>query len=553
MTFLRPWLLLLAFIPLVFRLFHERVSSSSDWHKVIDKALLPYLLVRGRSASAARRSLYQTLLWVLLSVAAAGPAWYKIPMPARAQQPGTVIILDLGETMTGEWLAQAQRKIQDILSILKGEQVGLVLYDTYGYTAGPLTVDTDIIRDMVPYLNADLLPEKNANPAAGFAQADKLLKNAGITSGRILFLTSGGYIPDDLADIVKKYDHKIGILGIGPKEPRPIPLPTGGFLTDTANRLVLVQLNPTELSRLGVYRRITSDDSDIQTLLAQTEPELPESGYEIIDTTPLWQDMGGWFVLAALPLFALLFRKGLVLVLVLGICGAAHAGWWERVDQEAYRQQMYAYRIARYAQAEKGFSAGKNIDDLYNRGNALAFQQKIPEAIEAYRRVLEQDPNHEDARYNKEYLERQLQNPPEQNPPPESQDQTPPEQNPQSENQSQDNSDASDSKSEENPQNNDTEPENPTQPDSPQNPSNPDIQPPSDEEDTSQSEEARPEDFLGNASDPDNDTESGQPISADNSNPFSEDEKKLLNRLPKEEYNVLRYRIRQQYLRYRGN
>ena len=112
MIFLRPWLLLLILIPIVFRLFRERVSASSDWHKVVDKRLLPYLLIPGTHATAAKRSIYKIILWILLCIAAAGPAWDKTPVPSRTEQPGTVIVMELSAAMTGSWLEQAQRKIQ---------------------------------------------------------------------------------------------------------------------------------------------------------------------------------------------------------------------------------------------------------------------------------------------------------------------------------------------------------------------------------------------------------------------------------------------------------
>jgi Ca-activated chloride channel family protein len=51
-------------------------------------------------------------------------------------------------------------------------------------------------------------------------------------------------------------------------------------------------------------------------------------------------------------------------------------------------------------------------DAHYNRGNALAGAGQISPAIEAYERALEMDPEHEDARYNRDLLLEQ----PEQNP-----------------------------------------------------------------------------------------------------------------------------------------
>ena len=63
MIFLRPWFLLLILIPFIFKIFRERLDTSSSWGKVIDEKLLPYLLVKGTSATAKRRSIYKTIIW----------------------------------------------------------------------------------------------------------------------------------------------------------------------------------------------------------------------------------------------------------------------------------------------------------------------------------------------------------------------------------------------------------------------------------------------------------------------------------------------------------
>ena len=102
MIFLRPWLLLLIFVPILLRLFRRHTGYRTPWEKVIDKRLLPYLLTGNNTVSTRRRSWYELLVWTLISVAAAGPAWNKTTVPTRTQQPGTVIIAELSPAMTGE-------------------------------------------------------------------------------------------------------------------------------------------------------------------------------------------------------------------------------------------------------------------------------------------------------------------------------------------------------------------------------------------------------------------------------------------------------------------
>lgn len=414
MIFLRPWILIFLCVPFILAWLSTHTGGRVNaWKQVIDKDLLPYLIVRRNNKTTRHRRWVQIGLWAWLIVAAAGPAWDKMPVPTRLDQPATVIVLDLSPAMSGTERDTAVRKIQDLLSLLPGEQVGLVIYDTYGYTAMPMTFEYDTLRDILPQLSSDLLPHPYlTDPATGLHQASQVLKNAGVRQGRILFFTTGADVTPDLAQKVQDIPHKIGVLGFGGPAPHPVALPNGGFWSDDAGHPKMVRPDPAALQPLGPYYNTTADDRDLRALLSQTTPAPATAETDSQNTIDLWQDRGVWLVVAALPFFALLFRKNMLFLLILGLCLPARAGWWTRPDQDAYAYQVQgvaAYRAGRYDKAESLFNRGLSPDDWYNRGNALAQQQKIDEAIDAYRQVLDTVPDHADALFNKEYLERKKQ------------------------------------------------------------------------------------------------------------------------------------------------
>lgn len=64
-----------------------------------------------------------------------------------------------------------------------------------------------------------------------------------------------------------------------------------------------------------------------------------------------------------------------------------------------------AYRAGDYQAAINEFSQGDDIESIYNLGNALAFAERLEEAIAAYERVLAQEPDHADALHNKTIVE----------------------------------------------------------------------------------------------------------------------------------------------------
>ncbi|PKI18011.1 VWA domain-containing protein [Colwellia sp. 12G3] len=97
---------------------------------------------------------------------------------------------------------------------------------------------------------------------------------------------------------------------------------------------------------------------------------------------------------------------------------------WQTSDQQAqqhYQQKDYQqaakqfedsqwqgsahYKAGDYEQALQAFKQGDSAQALYNQGNSLAQLQKVDEAIEAYKKALEKDPNLDDAKDNLAKLE----------------------------------------------------------------------------------------------------------------------------------------------------
>ncbi|MBC53591.1 MAG: hypothetical protein CMQ34_07105 [Gammaproteobacteria bacterium] len=68
-------------------------------------------------------------------------------------------------------------------------------------------------------------------------------------------------------------------------------------------------------------------------------------------------------------------------------------------------QGAAAYRAGDYQAAIAAFSQSDDIDSIYNLGNALAFAERLEEALAAYERVLAQEPDHADALKNKQIVE----------------------------------------------------------------------------------------------------------------------------------------------------
>lgn len=205
----------------------------------------------------------------------------------------------------------------------------------------------------------------------------------------------------------------------------------------------------------------------------------PEDKEDDAREADVWLDAGRWLALLLLPLVAAGFRRGWLCVWLLcclvplsavhaqppsaggdpssaasagGATGSASAAprpspgfsfgdaWrslWRRSDQrgaaalDAHEPERAArlfkdpewraaaqYRAGDYRGSAASLGGVDSAEADYNRGNALARAGQLKSAIDAYNRALELDPNDEDARYNRDLVQRLLDQQKDEQPPP---------------------------------------------------------------------------------------------------------------------------------------
>ena len=165
-----------------------------------------------------------------------------------------------------------------------------------------------------------------------------------------------------------------------------------------------------------------------------------------------WEEFAPLLLLVFLPLFALMFRRGWLLSLIVIILPvtlpepvyaqtidqtkaetptAKKSTLWDELwrnknqqGQQAFNKQDYttaekhfnnsenyqwqgsaAYKNKNYQAAVDAFAKGDTATDDYNLGNALGQLQQYDDAIEAYDSALKKDPTLSDAKKNKEIIE----------------------------------------------------------------------------------------------------------------------------------------------------
>jgi Ca-activated chloride channel homolog len=440
---LRPdWLFAVPVIVALAVLLARGKLGAGNWESVIDPALMPFVLSRDPGRGKDYRWWLLGLAGVIAAVSLAGPAWERIEQPVFRAEQAMVVALDLSRSMDAQDVApsrltRAKLKILDMLERRKSGQTALVVYSANAFTVTPLTTDTDTIAALVNSLSTDIMPSRGSYPEVAIHKGSQLLDQAKAGYGEVLLITDGGSSPaaEAAARELKAAGYTLSILGVGTTEGAPIPRATGGFVTDNRGKIAVPRLEESGLRELagiggGRYSRLTPDNSDLDILLSGEVANVSAVVGDDAVATDHWREEGPWLLLLLLPLAALAFRRGWVLVAVfvlLPLPQTAHAASWKDLwlnkNQQALQQlekgeaaeaaelfeneewrAVAQFRAENYAASAESFAAKRDERSLYNLGNAMAYNGDLDAAIDAYERSLELNPNNEDAKYNLELV-----------------------------------------------------------------------------------------------------------------------------------------------------
>ena len=445
--FLRPlWLLAIPiFWWLVFRLL-GKWWSTANWEKIVEPHLLQFLATRPATQNTRLLPWIMCFTGTLLLLALAGPVWEKAPQPLLQKSQARVLVLDLSYSMLATDIKptridRARFKLEDLLKRFVEGETALIGYAGEAFVISPLTHDPATIAALLPGLQPNIMPVPGSRADLGFRLAADLLSRSKGGTGHIIWVTDGIEGQDYSALENTIGQNRLSILAVGTESGSPVALSGGGFLKDKNGAIVIVKLNSQPLEKLanknqGTFTALSVDDSDVERII---DAETAVTDFVEDDqrrTVDKWNEEGPWLLLLALPLAAVLFRKGLLLSWsLLVLCGmsilpnsAEAFGWddlWLRTDQQAAKlfqagdakdaaklfenpewKGTAAYRTGDYETAIEEFSRQDHPIANFNRGNSLALAGHLQDALDAYEKVLAENPQYEDSQFNHDLIEK---------------------------------------------------------------------------------------------------------------------------------------------------
>lgn len=256
------WLLLIPLALFARDLLRRRVTTNTH-PKIPSAEVRPSSFILHpssfRRTSGRSPRLFLCLALAAATAALARPQWGRLEEPVFDQAREIIIALDLSRSMWAEdvkpnRLERARLLITSLLEKLKGERVGLVVFSGTAFLQSPLSSDYEILREFLPVLNPDYLPEGGTNYDALLATTVSAFGSSG-SADRFLIVLSDGEALDDtwqkhVPELKTKGIRVLG-LGIGTEAGAIIPDGQGSFVKDERGAVVLSKLTGDTLRQLA--------------------------------------------------------------------------------------------------------------------------------------------------------------------------------------------------------------------------------------------------------------------------------------------------------------
>ncbi|HXA13991.1 MAG TPA: VWA domain-containing protein [Opitutaceae bacterium] len=287
MSFYWPNLLWLLFAPialLAWELARKRAANAGEHPKILraEAGLHSLNLTPHAPRLSPHRRWWLAAGLILAILALARPQWGRIEEPVFGQSREILIALDLSRSMNSpdvrpSRLARAKLLIQSLLDRLQGERVGLVVFSGTAFLQSPLSADYEVLREFLPALNTDFLPEGGTNYRDLLQTALDSFSTDGSADRYLIILSDGEATDDDwqpLIDGLKKKNIRVIGLGVGTAAGTMIPDGTGNFVKDDRGAVVLSKLESSTLRELAETTGGTYTDAstwvDLPALLDAT-------------------------------------------------------------------------------------------------------------------------------------------------------------------------------------------------------------------------------------------------------------------------------------------
>ena len=402
------------------------------------------------SFSAARRNWKRGLflaatgcLFVALARPQAGFRWEDI----KRRGIEVIFAVDTSRSMLTpdvkpDRLTRAKLAVDDFVSRLDGDGVGLIAFAGDAFLQCPITIDHDAFHESLAALDTTIIPRGGTDIASAIREAQTALQNRPNNDKILVLLTDGEDLEGDAlvaAKAAAKDGLKIYTVGVGSANGDLIPIPAeqgGGFVKDETGQFVKSHLDEAGLKAIagatgGLYAPLGAQGQGLEAIYQQglaplAKHDLASRRQKVYTERFQWPLAASLALLLssmligtrrrvarkseapaveiARPQFLAHSAAVMLGVLLFNPFGEAHAS--PATAETAYQKGDFATAEREYAAAAQHNT--NKPDLLFNVGTAAYKAGQFPQAAEAFQKSLGGEPSadpkrlaaQEDAYYN---------------------------------------------------------------------------------------------------------------------------------------------------------
>jgi len=255
----------------------------------------------------------------LFIISAARPQWGCEYNTIRQKKTQIMIVFDISSSMTARdttpcRLQRARKEVDELLNIIKGEEIGLVAFSGMSILKCPLTCDYEAFKWFLDSLSTKDIPVYGTDIGQAIQTACAGFTNLAKQEGRYIILVTDGEDHEDnikpaLAETIRE-GISVHVLGVG--EDYGCPIPLAGEVNElkkgSNGELIISRLNEFLLRNIatetgGIY---VHADSNRPALTRIYNMGIKNQRYENrLDTSKkkTLKDRFQWFLVAGLVIF----------------------------------------------------------------------------------------------------------------------------------------------------------------------------------------------------------------------------------------------------------
>ncbi|HSS16131.1 MAG TPA: VWA domain-containing protein [Candidatus Dormibacteraeota bacterium] len=265
MTFGAPqWLWGLFLIPLLIALFiRSERRGLKRLQEFVSARLLPQLAGTVNRPRRILRFALQLLGLALAIVSLAQPRWGYTFEDVKRKGLDLLIAVDTSRSMLSNdvqptRLDRVKLAIQDLISQLQGDRVGLIAFAGRAFLQAPLTIDYDAVVEAVNDLDTKTIPEGGTNISSAITLATQSFGKSAVGNRALVIFTDGEELSGDAVKTAKEaVDAGVRIFTVGVGTPQGSLIPVTGddgqtsFVKDSSGEVVKSKLDDKRLREIA--------------------------------------------------------------------------------------------------------------------------------------------------------------------------------------------------------------------------------------------------------------------------------------------------------------